>query len=203
MEKLTKKQKKILDFIERKLTNNIFPSQQEIADHFKMAQNSVYQFICYLKQKGYLEDCSLHRGLRLSKEYIASKEKPVGLPLVGRVAAGQPIFAEQNITDYMDVGDLVKKQHKDAFILKIVGDSMIDDGILNGDYVIVKPQSTIENGEIGVALIEDEATVKRIFVKANKLILKPANSKYKEMIYKRNDENVRIMGIVIGCFRRI
>jgi repressor LexA len=203
METLTKKQKKILDFIERKLDENVFPSQQEIADYFKMAQNSVFQFISYLKQKGYLEDCSLHRGLRLSKEYIASKEQPIGLPLVGRVAAGAPILAEENITDYMDVGDLVKKQHKDAFILKIVGDSMIDDGILNGDYVIVKQQSTIENGQIGVALIEDEATVKKIYVRANQVILKPANTKYKPMVYKRDDKIVRIIGVVIGCFRRI
>ncbi|OHB51195.1 MAG: repressor LexA [Planctomycetes bacterium GWF2_41_51] len=203
MESLTKKQRKILDFIERKLANNILPSQQEIADHFAIAQNSVYQFLCYLKEKGYLEDCSLHRGLRLSKEYLALKEKPIGLPLVGRVAAGAPILAEENITDYMDVGDLVKKQHKDAFILQIVGDSMINDGILNGDYVVVKPQSTIENGQIGVAAIEDEATVKRIFVKAGKVVLKPSNSKYKDIVYKRDDENVRIIGIVIGCFRRI
>ncbi|OHB60000.1 MAG: repressor LexA [Planctomycetes bacterium GWF2_42_9] len=203
MEALTKKQKKILAFIERKLTNSIFPSQQEIADHFQMAQNSIYQFLCYLKKKGYLEDCSLHRGLRLSKKYITSKEEPAGLPIVGRVAAGVPILADENITDYIDVGDLVKKQHKDAFILQIVGDSMINDGIMNGDYVIVKPQNTIENGQIGVAIIEDEATVKRIFVKASKVVLKPSNPKYKEMVYKHGDPNVRIAGIVIGCFRRI
>jgi repressor LexA len=203
METLTKKQKKILDFIERKLSNNLIPSQQEIADHFHMVQNSVFQLITYLKKKGYLDDCSLHRGLRLSKEYLASKEEPVGLPIVGRVAAGAPILAEENITDYIDVGDLVKKQHKDAFILRIVGDSMIEDGIMNGDYVIVKPQNTIENGQIGVAVIEDEATVKRIFVKAGKVILKPSNPKYKDMVYTREDENVRIIGIVIGCFRRI
>jgi repressor LexA len=203
METLTKKQKKILDYIERKIAKNIFPTQQEIADHFGMVQNSVFQLITYLKKKGYLEDCSLHRVLRLSKEYLASKERPVGLPIVGRVAAGQPILAEENITDYMDVGDFVKKQDKDAFILQIVGDSMIEEGIMDSDYVIVKPQSTIENGQIGVALIEDEATVKRIFFRAKNLILKPANPKYKEMVYKRDDENIRIIGRVIGCFRRI
>lgn len=203
METLTQKQQKILDFIERKLANNVYPSQKEIAEHFGLAQNAIYQLITYLKKKGYLEDSSVHRGLRLSEEYLTSKEQPKGLPVVGRVAAGEPILAEQNITDYMDIETLVKKQHKDAFLLKIVGDSMIDEGIMNGDYVIVRPQTTIENGQIGVALLDDEATVKRIFIKADQLILKPANPKYKTKTYKRGDKAVRIIGRVIACFRTI
>lgn len=203
MEPLTERQQKILDFIERKLSDKVFPSQKEIAEHFGLAQNAIYQLITYLKKKGYLEDSSVHRGLRLSEEYLAFNEKPKGLPVVGRVAAGEPILAEQNITDYMDIEAIVTKQHKDVFLLKIVGDSMIDDGILNGDYVIVKPQSTIENGQIGVAVLDDEATVKRIFIKSNHLLLKPANPKYKPMTYKRGDKAVSIIGKVIGCFRNI
>lgn len=203
MEKLTKKQKRILDYIERRLANNIFPSQTEMAEHFGLALNAIFQLVSYLRKKGYLQDTSAHRGLRLTKEYLATKATPTGLPLVGRIAAGVPFLAEENITDYIDVGDIIKKPHKDAFILQIVGDSMIDDNINDGDYVIVKPQRTIENGQIGVALIEDEATVKRIFFKFGKVILKPSNPKYKEMVYTREDENVSIIGIVIGCFRRI
>lgn len=203
METLTQKQQKILDFIERKLADNIFPSQKEIAEHFGLAQNAIYQLITYLKRKGYLEGNSVARGLRLSEEYLTSKQRPKGFPIVGRVAAGEPILAEQNITDYMDIETLVKKQHKDAFLLKIVGDSMIDEGIMNGDYVIVKPQATIENGQIGVALLDDEATVKRIFIKADQLILKPANPKYKPKTYKRGDKSIRIIGRVIACFRTV
>jgi repressor LexA len=202
MEQLTRRQQDILSFIEQRLEEQSPPSQQEIAEHFGLAQNAIYQLVTYLKKKGYLESGRTHRGLRLSQEYIANKRLK-GLPVVGRVAAGEPIFAEQNITDYMDFDGYIKKQHKDAFLLKIVGDSMINDGILNGDYVIVKPQATIENGRIGVVLLDDEATVKRIFIKADRLILKPANSRYKPQTFKRGDKSARIIGKVIGCFRTI
>ncbi len=74
---------------------------------------------------------------------------------------------------------------------------------MSGDYVVVKPQNTVENGQIGVALVEDEATVKRIFLKADQLILKPANPRYKAMTFKRGEKRVRIIGKVIGCFRNI
>ena len=202
MEVLTAKQQRILDFIEQKLSDSAVPSQKEIAEHFGLAQNAIYQIVTYLKKKGYIEDNSVHRGLRLSQEYISSKQ-PRGLPVVGRVAAGEPILAEQNITEYMDIGTLISKQSKDAFLLRVVGDSMIDAGIVNNDYVIVKPQTTIENGQIGVALVGDEATVKRIFLKADQVVLKPANLKYKPKTFKRGDNAVRIIGKVIGCFRNI
>jgi repressor LexA len=200
MKPLTNNQKKILSYIERSFAKNICPSQHEMADHFGVTQNAICQYINSLKLKGYLEGYSPHRGLRFTKEYEAAQEKGTGLPLIGRIAAGVPILAEENITDYIDVGNIIKKPHKDAFILQIVGDSMIEDNINDGE--IVKPQRTIENGQIGVALIEDEATVKRIYFKAEKLILKPSNPKYKETVYTRDDENVRIAGIVIGSFRR-
>jgi len=103
----------------------------------------------------------------------------------------------------MDINSIIKKQSKDAFLLQVVGDSMVDAGIMNNDYVIVKPQSTIESGQIGVALLDDEATVKRIFIKADQLVLKPANPKYKPKTFKRGDKAVRIIGKVIGCFRNI
>jgi repressor LexA len=203
MKKLTKNQKKVLQYVERNLANKIYPTQKEMAEHFGVAQNAIYQRLNSLRKKGYLENCSLRRGTYLSDEYVASKEKPAGVPLVGGIAAGMPILADQNITEYMDVNSFIKKEHKDAFILKVAGDSMIDDNINDGDYIIVKPQKTIENGQIGVVLIEDEATVKRVFIKADKIILKPANPKYKEMVYRAGDKDVSIVGLVIGNFRNI
>jgi repressor LexA len=192
----------MLHYVERNLANKVYPTQKEMAEHFGVSQHVIYQRLNSLRKKGYLENCSFRRGTYLSKEYLASKEKSVGLPILGRVVTRTPILAEKNITGYMDLNSFIKKAHKNAFILKTVGDSMFNDNVNSGDYVIVKPQSTVENGQIGVAVIENEATVKRIFIKAGKIILKPANRKYKEMVYKRDDENVSIIGIVIGCFRR-
>ena len=202
MKPLTKNQKKILRFIERNAANNIYLSQKEMAAHFGLAQNSIHQYITSLKKKGYLDGYNPVRSLKFSQEYLAIKEKPAGFPIVGNIAAGMPLLAEQNITEYMDLNGFVKKEHKDAFILKVVGDSMIDDNINDGDYIIVKPQNKVENGQIGVVLIEDEATVKRVFIKAGKVILKPANPKYKEMVYRPGDKDVRIVGLVIGSFKR-
>lgn len=201
METLTEKQRKIFDFVERRLAENTPPSQQEIAAYFDLAQNAVFQLVGYLKKKGYLENNSLHRGLRLSDGYLAYKQQTRGLPVVGRVAAGAPILAEQNITDYIDIGGIFTNKHKDAFILKVAGDSMIDDGILDGDYVVVRPQSTVENGQIAVVLLDDDATVKRVFIKGGQLTLRPANPRYKPKTFKRSDKTIRIIGKVVGCFR--
>lgn len=201
MEILTQKQRQVLDFIEARLDECAPPSQKEIADHFGLAQNAAYQLIRYLKQKGYLEDSSAHRGVRLSEEYLAYKERTSGLPIVGRVAAGAPILAEQNITGYLRIDHLIRNKNKDAFLLKVAGDSMTDDGILDGDYVIVRPQPAVENGQIGVVLLDDEATVKRVFVKTDQVTLKPANPKYKPRSFRRGDKTIRIIGKVIGCFR--
>jgi repressor LexA len=201
METLTQKQRKILDFIEQKLAENVSLSQKEIAKHFGLAQNAIYQIITYLNKKGYLANSSLHRGLRLSKEYLEFKQQSKGLPIVGRVAAGEPILAEQNITDYIEIDSFIKKQQKNVFLLKVIGDSMVDEGIMDGDYVVVKPQSAIENGQIGVVILDDEATVKRIFINDKRIVLKPANKKYEAKYFGRDDRNICIAGKVIGCFR--
>jgi len=202
MEKLTKKQQKILNFIEKRLRDNKPPSQREIAEHFDLAQNAIYQLISYLKKKGYLENRTGHRALRLSKAYLDKTRRGKGLPLVGRVAAGEPILAEQNIEGYIDLKKLFNPSDG-SFLLKIVGDSMVDEGIMNGDYVMVKPTPTIENGQIGVVLLDDEATVKRIYIQKDKIALKPANQAagYKTRYVKRGDKSIRIIGRVAGCFK--
>ena len=203
MKYLTEKQKKILSFIEIRLEQNYSPSQREIADHFNLAQNAVYQHIRYLKEKGYMDKTSVHRGLRLSDEYLAQKEKQKGLPLVGRVAAGEPILAEQNIEDYITVPEIIAKSGKNAFLLKVRGDSMVDDGILNNDIVVVDPDSRVENGQIGVVLLDDEATVKRVLFQKKRIALKPANQKYQTRYITETDKQLRIVGKVVGCFRAI
>jgi repressor LexA len=204
MEPLTDKQQKVLKFIEDCLKESHPPSHREIAQYFHLAQNAVYQLVRYLKRKGYLTDSGGHRGLRLAQEYISRQKEAEGIPVIGRVAAGTPILAEENIEGHIDLKELFHPS-KDTFILKVVGDSMVDEGITDGDYVVVKPTTTIENGQIGVALLDDEATIKRIYVERNRIALKPANQAagYKTRYIKRGDKNIRIIGRVIGCFRHL
>jgi repressor LexA len=202
MEPLTEKQRKVLGFVERRLEADRPPSQREIAGHFDLAQNAVYQLVSYLKQKGYLVDTGGHRGLRLSKAYVQAKSQTEGIPIVGRVAAGEPILAEQNIEGYVKLDEMFGKD-KDAFLLKVVGDSMVDEGIMDGDFVLVKPASAIENGQIGVVLLDDEATVKRIYIQRDRIALKPANKAagYKTRYVKRGGKTVRMIGQVKGCLK--
>ena len=204
MEPLTEKQQKIFKFIEGRLRDGTPPSQREIAEYFGLAQNSAYQVIGYLKKKGYLSDSGGHRGLRLSTEYVKAVQQKQGIPIVGQVAAGEPILAEQNIEDYVDIRRLLGLSD-DVFLLRVRGDSMADVGIMDGDYVAVKPASTVENGQIAVVLLDDEATVKKVYVQKNRIALKPANQAagYKTQYVKRTDKDIRIIGKVIGCLRTL
>ncbi|MFZ2147599.1 MAG: transcriptional repressor LexA [Sedimentisphaerales bacterium] len=202
MEPLTEKQQKVLGFIEDRLKNGCPPSQREIAQHFHLTQNAIYQLVRYLKRKGYLTDSEGHRGLRLSEVYIRMQKETEGIPVIGRVAAGTPILAEENIEGYIDLKELFHPS-KDTFILKVVGNSMVDEGITDGDYVVVKPTMTVENGQIGVVLLDDEVTIKKIYIQGDKIALKPANEAagYKTRYIKRGDKSVRIIGRAIGCFQ--
>jgi len=204
MEPLTEKQQRVFKFIEKRLQEHKPPSQREVAEYFGLAQNAAYQLINYIRKKGYLADLGGHRGLRLSREYLDQARQAEGIPIVGRVAAGEPILAEQNIEGYIDLKDLFG-QSKDRFILKVIGDSMVDEGIMDGDYVVVRPRQRIENGQIGVVLVDDEATVKKIYIQRNRIALAPANKAagYKTKFIKRGDKNVRIIGKVTGYFRML
>ena len=204
MEPLTEKQQKVLKYIESRLEKNNPPSQREIARRFHLAQNAVFQLISYLRKKGYLADSSGHRALRLSKEYLEKVKQSEGLPVIGTVAAGRPILAEENIVQFMDAGEIFKPA-AGSFILKVTGDSMVDVGIMDGDFVVVEPASQIADGRIGVVLLDDEATVKKVYVRRNRMALEPANKAagYKTIYVKKGAGNVRIVGKVTGCFRKL
>jgi repressor LexA len=204
MESLTEKQQKVLKYIEGRLQKDEPPSQREIAGHFGLAQNAVYQLVSYLKKKGYLTDCGGHRGLRLSKAYLDLIKQAEGLPVIGTVAAGMPILAEENIEGYIDLKELFGAANNE-FILKVKGDSMSDAGIMDGDMVVVRADSEIGNGQIGVAMVDDEATVKRIYIRPGRITLEPANKSgaYKTIEVKKNSGAVRIIGKVTGCIRKM
>lgn len=202
MEPLTAKQQQVLEFVAARLGEDVPPSQREIADHFGLAQNAAYQLVSYLRKKGYLVDAGGHRGLRLSPEYLRERSQSEGFPILGRVAAGTPILAEENIQGYMTMEKLFGRG-KGTFLLRVAGDSMVDEGIMDGDYVVVKAGSAVEDGQIGIVLLDDEATVKRVFVQKDRIALKPANRRagYKTRYIKQFDKNVRILGRVVGCVR--
>lgn len=202
MQPITAKQRRVLQFIASRLAENVPPSQREIADHFGLAQNAAYQLVSYLRKKGYLVDAGGHRGIRLSEEYARKRRKIEGIPILGRVAAGTPVLAEENIQGYMTVEKLLGRD-RETFLLQVAGDSMIDEGIMDGDYVVVHAGSTIKNGQIGIVLLDDEATVKRVFLQKDRIVLKPANRRagYKTRYIKQFDQEVRILGKVIGCIR--
>lgn len=204
MQPLTEKQQRVLDLISQRLKENSPPSQREMAEELNLSQNAVYQLLSYLKQKGYIITGSGHRTLRFSDEYNEIVQAGQGLPMVGQVAAGEPILAEQNIAEYLDLNELFDKE-EGHFLVKVAGDSMIDEGIMDGDYVVVRPGANVETGEIAVVLLEDEATVKRVYFQRGRIALKPANrrARYKTRYVKASDKTVRIIGKVTGCIRQI
>jgi repressor LexA len=204
MEKLTEKQQKVLRYIEGRLQTGNPPSQREIARHFGLAQNAIYQLIRYLRKKGYLAESAGHRGLRLSQAYIDAKRQNDSLPIIGRVAAGTPILAEENIDGYVDLKRFFSPTGN-SFALKVSGDSMVDAGIMDGDIVAVKLTSEVGNGQISVVLVNDEATIKKIYIRRNHITLEPANKTagYKTITVKKNSDDVRIIGRVVGCFRKL
>lgn len=196
----------ILNFIKKQVSENGYPpSVREICKAVGLkSTSSVHMYLNRLAEKGELEKTNLKtRALKLTN---LSTEKPedidsVSIPLVGNVAAGAPILAEQNIEDYFRIStSLLKKtnQSDSTYMLKVKGDSMINVGIYNGDYVIISKCQTAENGQIVVAMIDNEATVKTFYKEKDHVRLQPENDTMDPIIVK----DVQILGKVIGLFRK-
>ncbi|MBI5729559.1 MAG: transcriptional repressor LexA [Ignavibacteriales bacterium] len=204
---LTDRQQEILDFIQEYISIKGFPPTfREIAKHFNMASTfGVKRHIDALVKKGFLSNESktsrtlsiLSDGLNRSKQIF---DNIIGIPIVGRVAAGQPILAEENIEGNLLLDTAMVKAKTECFGLKVRGDSMINAGIFEGDLVIVSPQQNAVNGDIVVALLHDEATMKRFIVNENIIYLMPENERY-QPIEVNQREDFSIIGKVIGVFR--
>ncbi|NWF50475.1 MAG: transcriptional repressor LexA [Ignavibacteriaceae bacterium] len=210
---LTERQEEILLFIEQFRTENGYPpTLREIGKRFNISSTfGVKRHLEALVKKGYLNiESNASRGISLIKsdEYLSSKIFQVNerqdnfgkIPIVGRVAAGYPILAAENIEGTVIIDYTFLKRAEDCFALRVKGDSMIGDGIFEGDIVIVNPTAEVSNGEIVVALLEDEATIKRYENKHNQIKLIPANDKY-EPILVSDPESFRIVGKVTGVIR--
>lgn len=205
MAKLSKRQQDILEFIKREVKQKGYPpSVREIGEAVGLASSStVHGHLARLETKGLIRrDPTKPRAI----EILGIEDTPIetnnviNVPIVGKVTAGQPITAIENVEEYFPLPENLAPADEQLFMLEVVGDSMIEAGILDGDYVIVRQQNTANNGDIVVAMTEeDEATVKRFFKEKDYFRLQPENSLLDPIILK----HVSILGKVIGVYRHI
>jgi repressor LexA len=198
---LTKRQKEIFDYIRRYASKHGYPpTVREIGKAVGLGSPStVHAHLANLEKIGLLKrDPSKPRAIEVLVEKAKRAVRGGGLPIVGEVAAGEPVLAEENIEDYLDVPAAIGGEDGD-FILRVKGDSMKDAGILAGDYVVVRSGDDAKNGEIVVALVGEEATVKRFFRENGRVRLQPENNAYKPI----RTADATVIGQVVGVFRSL
>ena len=196
MKKIDRKINLVYDFTVNFIHDNGFPpSIREICEKLNIKSTATaHSYIEKLKSKGLLDKLP-QKKRALTLPYDSGIKK---IPLIGTIRAGSPIFATENLEGFYPLPDEFNA-NGDEFALKVKGDSMIKAGIYENDVVVVKQQSTANNGEIVVALIEDSATIKRFYKRNGKVILHPENDQLEDMIFK---DNVTIIGVVKGLFRK-
>lgn len=213
---LNKRERDILKFIEKQINEfGYAPSVREIGKSVGLSSTAtVHSYLSKLEEKGYIKkETQKGRTLRLLKGLnkksesgeISKEDKPfysgrelVDIPVIGKITAGAPILAVENITDnFLIPIDFVG--NSEAFMLTVSGESMIEAGILDGDYILVKRQNVARNGEIVVALIDDEATVKTFYMENNYIRLQPENSTMEPIIVP----DCQVLGRVVGVFRKL
>jgi repressor LexA len=204
---MTARQRQILDFIRAEIHRRGFPpSVREIGEAVGLSSSStVHSHLAALEVKGLIRrDPSKPRALEVldyrDTERGVDYESVQAVPLVGQVAAGAPILAAENIEATLPLP--ASFAGEETFILRVKGDSMVDAGILDGDFVVIRQQSTAANGDIVVAMIDEEATVKRFFKEGDRIRLQPENASM-EPIYADRHADFAILGKVVALFRRI
>jgi repressor LexA len=198
---LTKRQREIFDYIRRYLRKYGYPpTVREIGKALGLhSPSTVHAHLAKLEQIGLLRrDPSKPRAIEVMMGRARKVLSGPGVPVVGNVAAGEPILAEENIEDYYEVPAMIGGEGDD-YILKVRGDSMKDAGILEGDFVVVRPADEAKNGEIVVALLGDEATVKRFYRERNAIRLQPENKAHKPI----RTQDAELLGKVVGVFRAV
>ncbi len=200
--KLTKRQQEIFDFIGRYSAKHGYPpTVRDIGSAIGLTSSStVHAHLANLEKVGLLKrDPTKPRAIEVLVDRAKKAVSPAGLPLVGSVAAGSPVLAEENIEEYVEVPQIAGGEEGE-YVLKVKGDSMKNAGILEGDYVVVHSQQTARDGEIVVALVGDsEATVKRFFKERDHIRLQPENEALKPIL----SSDVKVIGRVVGVCRRV
>jgi repressor LexA len=227
-EALTQRQREILDFISASIVERGFPpTLREIGEHFSIrSTNGVNDHLKALEKKGHLRREDLksramrpilpdgsgeivplaraRSGTGTDVQLVSEDDDMAEIPILGRVAAGQPILAVEAATDTVRVDRVLIGGHREVFGLRIVGESMIEDGIFDGDYVFVKKTPSARSGDIVVAMIEGEATVKRYYPEGDRIRFQPANQNMDPIIVRKADfKSVDIIGIVVGVYRKL
>lgn len=206
---LTERQGEILSFIQAFIKERGYPpSIREIGEHFHIYPRAVFDHLKALEKKGYLKrEGSMSRGIEIltfqGERFHGKGEKPTirEIPILGRVAAGKPTFALENVEGSIPLpAEWVTG--KETFLLKVKGDSM-SPYILPGDFVIVRSQPSAENGDVVVMLMGEEATVKRFFKREGKVELKPDNERWETIQLEEGSGEVQVLGKVIGIFRKV
>ena len=204
---LTARQREILDFVRNFMTRVGYPpTVREIGSHFGFVPRSVFDHLKALERKGYLRrDPAKSRSLQLLDASLSPSARTSSyreLPILGRVAAGQPLLSDQNLEGTSVVPqDWVNDD--EAFLLKVQGESMIGAHICPGDQALVRRQSTAENGDIVVALLNDEATIKRILFKPDGIVLQPENPTMPPIEVRKGEKSFQILGKVVGILRKL
>ena len=195
---LTDRQREIYEFIEERMDARGYgPTVREIGTAFKIkSPNGVMCHLKALEKKGLIRK---ERGAARAIQLVDRKPPSFGLPLFGKVAAGKPMPAIEQADDRLEVDGILGG--KDRFALKVQGDSMIDDHIQDGDYVVIRRQITAENGEPVVAMIDNEVTLKRFYREADHIRLQPSNEKLSPIIVDDSKE-IHILGVLVGVVRK-
>ena len=199
-EKITPKQQEILEYIKETILKKGYPpAVREICEAVNLkSTSSVHSHLETLEKNGYIRrDPTKPRTIEIIDDcFNLARREVVNVPLIGTVAAGTPLLAQENIETYFPIPSEMLP-NKEIFMLKVKGDSMIDAGIFNGDQILVEQTNTAENGEIVVALLDDSATVKRFYREDGRYRLQPENPAMEPI----SVEDVQILGKVIGLFR--
>ncbi len=205
---LTKRQQQIFEFILSNIDKFGYPpSIPEIQEKFAFkSPNAVKDHLEALERKGYIaRRPHKSRGLEILKftSLRNNNDSVTEVPIVGRVSAGTPILAEENVEGTIFIDKSLAQNNRGMFVLRVKGTSMINAGVLDGDFVLVRQQPTAEQGEMVVALIEDEVTVKRFYKEKNKIRLQPENDTMEPIIVDPRESNVSIIGKIEGVIRKI
>ncbi|HIV39909.1 MAG TPA: transcriptional repressor LexA [Candidatus Blautia stercorigallinarum] len=201
--KISKKQSEILEYIKNEILNRGFPpSVREICEAVNLkSTSSVHSHLETLEKNGYIRrDPTKPRAIEIVDDnFNLVRRETVNVPIIGKVAAGQPLLAVENVEGYFPIPSEYMPNNK-TFMLVVQGDSMVNAGIFNGDYVVVEQQPTAENGQKVVALIDDSATVKTFYKEDGHIRLQPENDSMEPIIVEP-DQPFQILGKVIGVFR--
>lgn len=195
MKNSSKSQKKVLDFLIERTKDGIPPSIREICEATGLkSTSSVHTYLKRLESEGLItRNTGVNRGIKVN---CVNGGKGASVPILGRVTAGLPILAVEDVEGYVYVNESAAKDQQ-LFALNVIGDSMINAGILNGDIAVFKKTQAVENGKIVVALLDDEATIKRFYSENGKCRLQPENPAYQPII----SDNINILGELVTLIR--